>query len=156
MNWMHKNLLKEMPFTNPTPGIVEVLEKMKSKGFRQILLSSNTNENISKYIETHHWGKFFDSVYGGVSIFGKAHKIKKMLKKEKLNNNEAIYIGDEARDIKASKKANLKIIAVSWGFHMKDFLIKYKPDFLIDKPREIIEIIKNHNKEKDKIGVMVE
>jgi phosphoglycolate phosphatase len=140
---IREKLTKELPTVPSFNGIHEVITNVKKAGLRTILLSSNTKKNIQVYLQNHKWENLFDSVYTGVSIFGKSFKLKKVLKKEKLQNTEAVYIGDEVRDIKACKKVNIKVIAVSWGFHIREYLERNKPDFLVDKPRQILEIVRN-------------
>jgi phosphoglycolate phosphatase-like HAD superfamily hydrolase len=48
---------------------------------------------------------------------------------------------DEVRDIEAAKKSGIKSIAVAWGYNTKDALIKENPDFLVNSPDELINII---------------
>jgi phosphoglycolate phosphatase-like HAD superfamily hydrolase len=52
-----------------------------------------------------------------------------------------MYIGDETRDISAAKKINIKMIAVAWGFNSFSVLNQYHPDFLVDHPRDVLNII---------------
>jgi phosphoglycolate phosphatase-like HAD superfamily hydrolase len=54
-----------------------------------------------------------------------------------------IYIGDETRDIEACKKINVPIIAVSWGFNSHKSLASHSPTYLINNPKELVEIAKN-------------
>ena len=44
--------------------------------------------------------------------------------------------------LRPAKKVGIKIAAVSWGFTTKEGLMKHNPDFLIDVPEELLEIIK--------------
>ncbi len=62
------------------------------------------------------------------------------MRKKQLTPEEIIYVGDETRDIDASKKINIKVIAVSWGFNSGEALSRHKPDFLIHQPSELIEV----------------
>jgi phosphoglycolate phosphatase-like HAD superfamily hydrolase len=55
--------------------------------------------------------------------------------------NDITYIGDEDRDIIAAKRLGVGVIAVSWGYNYKELLIKEKPDYLIDLPVKILEIL---------------
>ena len=50
-------------------------------------------------------------------------------------------IGDEARDIKASKKSGIKSIAVTWGFQDEATLRRLNPDFIVKTPEDILKII---------------
>ncbi len=67
--------------------------------------------------------------------------LKRMCNKHKIKNNEVIYVGDEDRDIIASKKVKIKTIAVTWGFNSKNKLIKENPDYLVDSPIQITKQI---------------
>ena len=64
-----------------------------------------------------------------------------MCSKQQINPHEVIYVGDEERDIIASKKARIKNIAVTWGFNSKEKLSREKPDYIVDSPMQIIEIV---------------
>ena len=65
------------------------------------------------------------------------------MKQENIKPEESIYIGDETRDIDAAKRSRVKAIAVSWGFNSQQILAEHNPDFLVHKPKELIDIIKN-------------
>ena len=64
-----------------------------------------------------------------------------MLSKYELEPQDAIYIGDEVRDIKSAKKAGIPIAAVTFGFNSKEALEKESPDYLCDTPAELVKIL---------------
>jgi phosphoglycolate phosphatase len=51
-----------------------------------------------------------------MSIFGKASRIRAVLKRCTVAPREAIYIGDQGTDAEASRKAGVDFGAVHWGF----------------------------------------
>ncbi|MBC8014963.1 MAG: hypothetical protein H7X79_04380, partial [Sporomusaceae bacterium] len=59
-----------------------------------------------------------------------------------------IYIGDEVRDVISCKKVSIKVIAVTWGYDSLDYLLENKPDFIANKPEEILNIVNNHFQKK--------
>jgi phosphoglycolate phosphatase len=67
----------------------------------------------------------------------------KLLKKEKLEKEEVIYVADELRDVLACKKAGIKMIGVSWGLHRQRLLKENRVDFIVKKPEEIMKIVEN-------------
>ena len=83
----------------------------------------------------------FEFVYSESSLFGKHVVLKRMCSKQNIDPLEVVYVGDEDRDIIAAKKVKIKIIAVTWGFNSKAKLSKEKPDYLVDLPMQIIEVI---------------
>ena len=66
-----------------------------------------------------------------------------ILRQKQLKTQDVIYVGDETRDIEASKKAHIKVVSVTWGFNSEKALVKQNPDFLIHHPLELVEVVKN-------------
>jgi phosphoglycolate phosphatase len=132
----------EIPNIQLFPGIKEVLLELKKLGFQLGIITSNSRENVLASLEKNGLQGTFTFIYSG-SIFGKHKVIEKWLKKEHINPEEVIYVGDETRDIDAAKKTGIKIIAVSWGFNSQEALAAQNPDFLIGRPQELIEIMSN-------------
>jgi len=123
-------------------GMEEEILKLKNMGYDLKIISSNSVSNILSFFENNN-PNLFEDIYSSKGIFNKHHSIKALLKKYGIKRDEAIYIGDEFRDIKACKKAKIRIIAVTWGYDPKELLIKGKPDFIADTPAEMTNIILN-------------
>ena len=51
--------------------------------------------------------------------------------------DEIIYVGDEMRDIEASKKVGIPVIAVSWGLNKREALESFKPDQMAHSPKDL-------------------
>ena len=137
---LRDDLRKKIRDTKLIPEIKEVFFKLKKKGFKIGILSSNSKENIKKFLKANDL-LIFEFIYSESNIFGKGNALKSLLKKLKVNSKEVVYIGDEVRDIEACKKNGVKIISVTWGFNKKEVLLKNKPDYLINKPEEILKIV---------------
>jgi len=120
-------------------GISETMKELK-KRYKIMILTSNSKNNVKHILNKENLK--VNSIFSDSSIFGKHNVIKKLLKKYNLRKDEVIYIGDEIRDIEACKKANVKIIAVSWGFNSREVLKKENPDYLVNKPKELLNVIK--------------
>lgn len=125
----------------PFIGIKKMLEELKKESYSLGILSSNSQENVLWFLKKYQLDNYFDFVDGGSSFFGKAKKLKKLLKKQKLKRNEVVYIGDETRDIIAAKKNKIKVISVTWGVNPKEVLAKHQPDWLADNPQELLKIL---------------
>ncbi|MBW4504686.1 MAG: HAD-IA family hydrolase [Scytonema hyalinum WJT4-NPBG1] len=134
-----KSKIKEL---KPISGIKETLLVLNNNGYRLGIITSNSQENVTDFLRVNDLDNLFDFVYSGVTIFGKTTIINNVLKQKQIKPQEVIYVGDETRDIEASKKANIKVIAVTWGFNSQEVLAKQNPDFLIQEPYELLEVIK--------------
>ena len=133
-------LHSEIPHIQLFPGIKEVLLELKILGFQLGIITSNSRENVLESLEKNGLHGTFTFIYSG-STFGKHKVINKWLKLEQINPEQVVYVGDEIRDIDAAKKTGIKVIAVGWGFNSQEALAAQNPDFLIERPQELIEII---------------
>lgn len=122
------------------PDVLDVLKTLK-KDYKLGIVSSNSEDIIARTLKKNGVDNLFDFIYSDSSFFGKRLVLKRMCKKYGIKTDEVIYIGDEDRDIIASKKNKIKNIAVSWGFNSVENLKRESPDFLIHHPREILEKI---------------
>jgi phosphoglycolate phosphatase len=120
----------------PFPGIPELLRELKSRGLFLSIISSNSAGNINAFLAAHDLA-LFDRVRSSTGIFGKHRAINRLLGDLGIAKREAVYIGDELRDITACRKVPIPIIAVSWGYDHLSLLREGGPDFLVHHPGEI-------------------
>ena len=133
-------LHSEIPHIQLFPGIKEVLLELKKRGFQLGIITSNSRENVLASLAKNGLQDTFTFIYSG-STFGKHKVINKWLRIENINPQKVVYVGDEVRDIDAAKKTGIKVIAVGWGFNSQEALAAQNPDFLIERPQELIEIM---------------
>jgi len=78
-------------------------------------VSSNSEHNVRQVLgpELSALIAEFDC---GMSIFGKASRIRKVLKNAGLKASDAIYIGDQDTDAEAAHKVGMPFGAVHWGY----------------------------------------
>jgi len=134
-------LKQQIQHLSTIPGIKEALIELNNQGHRLGIITSNSTDNVTAFLEKNELEDLFEFIHSGITIFGKTRIINNFLKQENLQPEEVIYIGDETRDIEATKKAHVKVIAVSWGFNSREVLAAENPDFLIDHPSELLEVI---------------
>lgn len=136
-----EDLRNDIQKLKPIIGIKDALTQLKEEGITLGILTSNSEENVEIFLENHGMQELFSFVYSETRLFSKHRIIRKFMKKNNLNPEEVIYVGDETRDIEASKRIHIKVIAVSWGFNSREALAKQNPDFLVYKPSELIEVM---------------
>jgi phosphoglycolate phosphatase len=119
-------------------GIRELLEQLNKRKIDIFILSSNKKENIITVIKKEGIDTLIKDVKADRMIFGKAGILEKMIRQNNLQKEKTLYVGDEVRDIEASRQAEIKSIAVSWGFNDPAFLKSHKPDFIAEKPNDIL------------------
>jgi HAD superfamily hydrolase (TIGR01549 family) len=134
---IRKEMSIHLPEMMPFPGIEAALKEIKNNGCRLGILTSNSVENVRKFLDINNMGAFFDFVSSGRSFLGKEKVIRKVISREQLNPGRVIYVGDETRDIEASRAAGIPVIAVSWGLNRRELLASLLPDHIVDRPEEL-------------------
>ena len=145
MRRIRRELQKDLQYIHLFPQIQEVLERFKNQGYSLYIITSNSRENVIQVLQKYEILHWFDRIDSASTLFGKSRYIKKILKLENLQPQQALYVGDETRDIQAAKKAKIKIVAVSWGFNSTEVLSRHHPDALIDHPQELVEAVNKIN-----------
>ncbi|WP_102344968.1 HAD-IA family hydrolase [Bacillus sp. Marseille-P3661] len=121
-------------------GIDELLCALKQKGYKIAIISSNSQDNIIEILERNKIGGI-SSILCSNRIFGKDRLIKRFLRNHKLKASEVIYVGDEQRDIKACKKAGIKMIWVGWGYDDVEVIQSSQPEYMVNNPADILKIV---------------
>ncbi len=119
------------------PKIKETLDFL-SKGNLIFIVTSCLTSAVTHKLKSEKIGSA-KAVIGCDIEISKVKKIEKL--KREYPSGDFYYIGDTIGDIIDGRKANVKTIAVTWGFHRKEKLQMQLPDFIADKPEELIKII---------------
>lgn len=119
------------------PGLQEVLGTLHQRGYRMGILTTNSEENVRRFL-AHHEINAFDFIHSSSLIWGKHHGLKQILKQERILPAEMVYIGDETRDIEAAQRAKIPIIAVGWGYNSERVLRALQPDQFVEFPSELL------------------
>ncbi|WP_422659575.1 HAD-IA family hydrolase [Paenibacillus sp. EC2-1] len=122
------------------PGIRDVLSEIKVQGTTIGILSSNSEDNIQKFLGIHDIS-IFDFIYTASNIFGKEKALRKLLKERGISKDEVLYIGDELRDAEACMNSGIACAMVTWGYDAEELLLQGKPNFLVHEPKELYHIL---------------
>ena len=118
-------------------GVPAMFAGLAERGVQVGIVSSNSEENIRRILGREAERVRYFSC--GASLFGKAAKLRRVVRLSKRAANEAIYIGDEIRDAIAARAAGMAFGAVSWGFASAEALRAQSPDVEFATMREIVE-----------------
>lgn len=132
-------LHERIHLVQPIRGMPETLAGLRGQGHRLGILTSNSEANVSAFLERHDL-PHFDFVRTSSKLFGKDREMKKLLKSEKIAARDVLYVGDETRDIEAAKIAGLRMAAVSWGYNSSEALLSLAPDYLLSSPGELLSL----------------
>jgi len=118
------------------PKIKETLEII-SKNNILLISTSNDSTVVRRFLTLQHIS-CFKEVYGSDKHHSKVEKMSMI--KNKYPDSNYYYVGDTIGDIEEGKKAHIKTIAVTWGWHNKQQLEMKQPDFIVDTPTDLITL----------------
>jgi phosphoglycolate phosphatase len=123
------------------PGIEDLISRLHGEGAEIAVISSNSESNIRKFLKMKGID-IINEVICSNNLLKKHMIIRSLLKQKGLNPEDVIYVGDETRDIKASRKAGVKVIWVDWGLDLEEKAKSENPDYKVSDPAEIYKIVK--------------
>jgi len=132
----------EIKNIKPIAGMIQALRNIKNAGLSLGIMTSNSKKNVKIFSEMNGLDGIFDFVYSGRNIFGKDKVIRRLLKDQQIARDNVVYVGDETRDIEAAKKAGIPVVAVSWGFNIREILVVQHPNEIVDEPKNLLECLR--------------
>jgi len=138
-----RRMAKRINEINPFDGIDEVLSSLHKQGFKMCVMSTNSTSNINSFLARTGFSGYFQAVYGSVGLLNKATALKRILKKNSLKSEDAVYVGDEVRDIIAAKEVNVPVVSVAWGFNGSNRLIKESPMVIVRTRPELLKVLES-------------
>lgn len=122
-------------------GMPEIIRKLHNEGHELFILSTNSVRNLRRFLHHHKIHKYFLEIYGGVGPFSKAPALRQLLKDQNIEAKNAVYVGDELRDVESAKAIGIRSVAVSWGFADRKHLKAARPEALADTPEQLMAIL---------------
>ncbi|UZK67611.1 HAD hydrolase-like protein [Sphingomonas sp. M1-B02] len=122
------------------PGTPGLLDRLSATGVKIALVTSNSEANARNILGPDCAAKI-DFYACGASLFGKAPKFRKVLKKMGIPAAQALSIGDETRDVDAAREVGMRAGSVLWGYASEAALAGQAPDTLFRTPEEILAYV---------------
>ena len=117
-------------------GMDKLIRELALNGVRIAVVSSNALRNVRRVLG-EELASLIYTFECGVSMFGKAEKLARVLRESGVEARHALSVGDEVRDIEAARAAGIPCAAVTWGFSNRDVLEQYQPNHIFDEAVQI-------------------
>ena len=129
----------------PYEGIVELLQELKESGVELAVLSNKPHLQTLDVVATYFEPGMFCYVQGqqeGIPRKPDPTAARKIAEKMGVAPEECVYIGDSEVDIQTANAAGMESVGVTWGFRPKAILEEHGAKHIIDRPKELISIMK--------------
>ena len=119
------------------PGVDRLLDEVAAAGIRIAVVTSNAERNVRGVLGPRN-AALVHHFECGVSLLGKQPRLRKVLRASGIPAAQALSIGDEIRDLHASRGAGIPFAAVGWGFTTLPALRAQAPDAVFQTVDELI------------------
>ena len=126
-------------------AVLETLEQLNALGLKMAIVSTKSSEGLERGMKILGAGHLFEAIIGLDEVTHvKPHPEPVLLALEKLgvSKEEAIMIGDNSHDIEGGKNAGVRTAGVAWSAKGASYLQQFKPDYMLEHMRDLIEIVK--------------
>ncbi len=124
----------------PIPGIDQTILALRGAGCRLAIVTSNSEENVRSFLIRHHI-EGFGTVVAGASIFGKATRLRRLVRTTGAERGASVYIGDTVPDIRAACATGIAAVAVSWGFSDSAPLAQESPAAIVETAADLRDTV---------------
>jgi phosphoglycolate phosphatase len=130
--------------STPYEGVVQMVSELDVRGIKMAVVT-NKNEDISSVmIEQVFGNELFPVVRGAVNGIGCKPDPKvvfEVLERFEVAPRQTLFVGDGEADLDVAKNAGIESVWVSWGFRSLNELEGRVPDYRLDHPCEILELL---------------
>ena len=126
--------------TKAYSGIAELLHSLKAKGYKLAIVSNKNAEAVEALNQTY-FAKEVDVAIGqkaGIRKKPAPDTVLMALQALSVDKAEAVYVGDSEVDKATADNTGMDVILVTWGFRDKTELEQLQPNYLVNKPQEIL------------------
>jgi phosphoglycolate phosphatase len=121
------------------PGIASLLEILSQKNVKLVVCTSKRVDFAESILTLHRIRQHFSFVDGGDVGLPKWRQLQSLLENRVLSK-KAVMIGDRDVDLLAARRNGLTSAGVLWGYGSRQELTRENPDYLFDKPGQLVEL----------------
>lgn len=129
--------------TKPYPGVPQMLEELKEKGYHLAIVSNKADFAV-KELQEIYFREAIEAAIGereGVARKPAKDTVMQALCELGVTAESAIYVGDSDVDVMTAKNAGIPCISVTWGFRDREFLKEHGAVLFADDTKELLHLI---------------
>ncbi|MEP6941214.1 MAG: HAD-IA family hydrolase [Rudaea sp.] len=131
--------------TRPYPGIEELLRGLESRAVLWGIVTNKPGRLARVVVAELGWDARSSALVSGDCLAQRKPDPEPLLHAAALSGVDAsrsVYVGDDARDIEAGRRAGMRTIAVGWGYLDGEDPRTWGADYVISEPRELLSALR--------------
>ena len=129
-------------------GMPELVSTLKNMGLI-VAVVTNKEQHMANEVVTSLYGDVFDLIFGKRDgIPAKPDPTAALMAMQELGvtPQECVFLGDSGMDVATAVNSGAVPVGELWGFRKEDELIANGAKYIINKPEQLLDIIKELNK----------
>ena len=130
-------------YTRAFEGVSELLAAIKELGLKTAIVT-NKYDAAARNLKDIFF-RSVDAIVGardGIRPKPAPDGVETALAALGVDRADAVYVGDGETDMKTAKNCSMPAVAVTWGFRPREVLEAFEPEFIIDKPGELLPALR--------------
>ena len=131
--------------TKPYEGVMDLVRILLDKGYHLAIVSNKFDTAVKGLNEDYFEGLFPVAIGESENVARKPapDTVLKALDELGSTKERAIYVGDSEVDYMTARNSGLPCVSVTWGFRDEELYKELGSDYVIRKPMELLDILKN-------------
>jgi phosphoglycolate phosphatase len=139
-NEMRKRIAADIEQIKLFAGVGDMLRTLDLGDVQLAIVSSNSEANVRRVLGAENSARI-DVCDCSAAMFGKAGKLRAVMRRLAVAPQVTLYIGDETRDIEAARDVSVASGAVTWGYAKPELLASFKPTLTFNEMSEIGRLV---------------
>jgi pyrophosphatase PpaX len=121
-----------------------MLERLKALGIRIGVVTSKRRHSTVRDLEVFQIAGYIDAVVAAEDVaYPKpaADAVEEALRRLGAQSTEAWMVGDWITDLQAARAAHVATVAALWGTRDKAALLAVNPDYVAERPADIVRLL---------------
>ncbi|MDE7108178.1 MAG: HAD-IA family hydrolase [Clostridiales bacterium] len=131
-------------YTAPYTGVAEMLAAVKDTGLKSAIVT-NKYDGAARELKNIFFPTM-DLIIGaqdGIRPKPAPDGVNKALLLLDSAPSRSVYVGDGETDMKTAAACGMPVVAVTWGFRDEAVLREFNPNFVINKPSELLDALRS-------------
>lgn len=129
--------------TRAYEGVPEMLRALQDRKIK-LAIVSNKGDGAVRELSKQYFDDLVETSVGereGIRRKPSPDSVFEAMRLMDASKEEVLYVGDSEVDYATAEAAGVRVVLVSWGFREREELEKLGPDYLIDRPEELTELV---------------
>ncbi len=126
------------------PGVLEAIHQVKARGANTGLVTSKNQQGALRGLRLVGLHALIDVMVCADDVENpKPHPepVEKAVRLLGTDPAATVYIGDSIHDLRSGRAAGVRTAAVLWGPFGREHLARAEPDYWLQRPEEIVELV---------------